>query len=71
MTRLSFTWRACAGYALAFAALALMGTAVVVGTNEAYRLGLALALVAAFNLALVHNLRQAHAHSRRKRRKNP
>lgn len=61
MTRRPFTWRACAGFALAIAAFALMGTAVLLGTAEAYRLGLALSLIAAFNLALAHNLRRAHA----------
>ena len=59
---------AFAGITLAISAL--LGTAVVAGTTEAYRLGLALCLVTAFNLALAHNLRQAHAMSRRSRRKN-
>lgn len=59
---------ALAGVALAISAL--IGTAMVAGTTEACRLGLALLLVAAFNLALVHNIAQAHAISRRSRRKN-
>jgi hypothetical protein len=59
------------GVTVTITALALLGTAVVIGPTEAYRLGLALCLVAAFNLALVHNLKQAHAISRRARRKNP
>jgi len=59
---------AFAGVTLAISAL--LGTAVVAGTTEAYRLGLALCLVAAFNLALVRNVAQAHAISRRSRRKN-
>jgi hypothetical protein len=61
--------RAFAGIALAVAALAVTGTAVLVGTTEAYRLGLAISLVAAFNLALLHNVKQAHAISRHKRHK--
>ncbi len=71
MKLLALTWRALAGIALAMAAFVLIGTAVVAGTTEASRLGLALSLVAAFNLALLHNVRQAHAISRHRRRKNP
>jgi uncharacterized membrane protein YqjE len=65
------TRRALAGIALAVAALALMATAVLVEVVEAYRLGLAMSLVAAFSLALLHNMKQAHANSRHKHRKNP
>lgn len=59
------------GATLAVAAGALVATAVAVGTTEAYRLGLALSLVAAFAFALLHNLTQAHAISRRAHRGNP
>jgi hypothetical protein len=72
MTPIPFTRHACrafAGIALAITALALTGTAVVVGTAEAYRLGLAISLVAAFNLALLHNVKQARAISRHRRHK--
>lgn len=56
---------------LAITAFALLGTAVLLGTTEAYRFGLALSLVVVFNLALLHNLRQARTIARHRRRKSP
>ncbi len=69
MERISFgspVRRVSAG--LAFVALSLMCTSVVLGVEDAFRAALAISLVAAFALALLHNFRQAQATSRRKRR---
>lgn len=62
--------RTSAGLALAFIAFGLMCTGAILGAEDAFRLALAICLLAAFTLALLHNFRQAQAASRRKRRAN-
>lgn len=62
--------RASAGIGLAIVALSLMCTSVMLGVEDTFRVALAISLVAAFALALLHNLHQAQAASHRKRRLN-
>jgi hypothetical protein len=66
----SLASRASAGICLAIVALSLMCTGVLLGVEDTFRLALAMSLVAACSLALLHNFRQAQAASRRKRRLN-
>jgi hypothetical protein len=65
----SLASRASAGIGLAIVALSLC-TGVLLGVEDTFRLALAMSLVAACSLALLHNFRQAQAASRRKRRLN-
>jgi hypothetical protein len=60
--------RAAAG-AMALA-LGLLCTGVLLGAEDAFRVALAVSLLVAFALAVLHNFRQAQAASRYKRRVN-